>query len=77
MLGFALPRAGTMPSQRDRAEQLFQAALDIKPAERAAFLDRECIGNPELRQAVEDLLAQDADAGSFLKASAIRVHDGR
>jgi serine/threonine protein kinase/Tfp pilus assembly protein PilF len=56
-----------MPGQRETAEQLFQAALDIKPAERAAFLDRECIGNPELRQAVENLLAQDADAGSFLK----------
>jgi eukaryotic-like serine/threonine-protein kinase len=56
-----------MPSQRDRAEQLFQAALAIKLAERSAFLDRECIGNPELRQAVDDLLALDADAGSFLE----------
>jgi serine/threonine protein kinase len=56
-----------MPSQRDRAEQLFQTVLGVKPAERSAFLDRECVGNPELRQAVEDLLALDADAGSFLK----------
>lgn len=56
-----------MPSQRDRAEQLFQAALGIKPAERSAFLDRECVGHPELRQAVEDLLALHADAGSFLE----------
>jgi serine/threonine protein kinase/Tfp pilus assembly protein PilF len=56
-----------MPSQRDRAEQLFRAALDIRPAERSFFLDRECVGDPELRQAVEDLLARDADAGSFLK----------
>ena len=56
-----------MPGQRDRAEQLFQAALDINPAERSAFLDRKCIGNPELRQAVEDLLALDADAGKLLE----------
>jgi eukaryotic-like serine/threonine-protein kinase len=56
-----------MPSQRDRAEQLFQTVLGVKPAERSAFLDRECVGNPELRQAVEDLLALDADAGSFLR----------
>ena len=56
-----------MPTQRDRAEQLFQAALGIKPADRSAFLDGECIGNPELRQAVEHLLALDADAGSFLE----------
>jgi serine/threonine protein kinase len=54
-----------MPNQRDRAEQLFQAALGIRLAERSAFLDRECIGNPELRQAVDDLLALDADAGSL------------
>src|ERR1700756_4512445 len=59
-----------MPSLRDRAELLFQAALDIKPAERATFLDKECIGHPELRQAVEDLLARDADAGSFLNRPA-------
>jgi serine/threonine protein kinase len=56
-----------MPSQRDRAEQLFQTVLGVKPAERSAFLERECVGSPELRQAVEDLLALDADAGSFLK----------
>src|SRR5215470_15938302 len=56
-----------MLSQRDKAEQLFQAVLGVKPAERSAFLDRECIGNPELRQTVEELLARDADAGSFLK----------
>jgi serine/threonine protein kinase len=56
-----------MPSQRDRVEQLFQAALGIKPTERTAFLDKECAGEPVLRQAVEDLLAVDADAGSFLK----------
>jgi eukaryotic-like serine/threonine-protein kinase len=56
-----------MPSQRDRAERLFQTVLGVKPAERSAFLDRECVGNPELRQAVEDLLALDADAGSFLR----------
>jgi serine/threonine protein kinase/Tfp pilus assembly protein PilF len=48
-------------------EQLFEATRGIKPTERIAFLDKACIGNPELRQAVEDLLAVDADAGSFLE----------
>jgi non-specific serine/threonine protein kinase/serine/threonine-protein kinase len=41
--------------------------LGVKPGERSAFLDRECIGNPELRQAVEELLALNVNAGSFLE----------
>ena len=46
---------------------LFNAAVDLKPEERAAFLDRECNGNTDLRQEVEALLAADAGAGSFLE----------
>jgi hypothetical protein len=56
-----------MASQRDLAEQLFEAALAIPPAERSAFLDWECSGDPDLKQEVEALLAADADAGSFLQ----------
>src|SRR5271170_3555811 len=54
-----------MASQRGLAGQLFEAARDLDPADRAAFLDRECNGNAELRQEVEALLAADADAGTF------------
>ncbi|MGC1298686.1 MAG: serine/threonine-protein kinase, partial [Alloacidobacterium sp.] len=46
-----------MATQRQLAEHLFEAALDLKPEERASFLDRECNGNTELRQRVESLLA--------------------
>ena len=38
-------------------ETLFQEALAKLPAERAALLDVTCAGNPELRAAVESLLA--------------------
>jgi serine/threonine protein kinase/WD40 repeat protein len=39
-------------------ESVFAAALDIPgPAERAAYLDRVCAGNPALRREVEELLA--------------------
>lgn len=55
-----------MTSPRELVEQLFEAALGLGPIERAVFLDRKCAGNPELRQAVEDLLAADAAVGSFL-----------
>src|SRR5205814_646724 len=47
-----------------RAKDLFAAALDLPPADRAAFLDRECEG--ELRQRVEALLAaHDAPASAL------------
>jgi eukaryotic-like serine/threonine-protein kinase len=56
-----------MSDQTERVELLFAAALDLKPEERAAYLDAECGGDAELRAAVELLLAADAEAGSFLK----------
>jgi WD40 repeat protein/serine/threonine protein kinase/tetratricopeptide (TPR) repeat protein len=50
---------------------LFMAALPIEdPAERSAYLDRECAGEPALRQRVEALLAAFAQAGSFLQRPA-------
>src|SRR5262245_54458748 len=40
-----------------RAKSLFLAASDLAdPAERAAYLDRECGGNAELRERVEAVL---------------------
>jgi eukaryotic-like serine/threonine-protein kinase len=55
-----------MSIQRELIEQLLEAALDLGSTERAVFLDRKCADNPELRRAVEDLLAADAAVGSFL-----------
>jgi serine/threonine protein kinase len=53
-----------MQSQRERLKDLFEAALALNPEERAAFLDRECSGNAELRHELENLLAGDA-TGAF------------
>ncbi len=58
-----------MASQHELAERLFEAALALKPTERSAFLSKACNGHPDLRQIVEDLLAEDARAGSFLDHS--------
>jgi serine/threonine protein kinase/tetratricopeptide (TPR) repeat protein len=54
-----------MPSHPESVDELFGAALELAPAARSAFLDREC-GDPQLRRAVEELLAAHDDAGSFL-----------
>jgi serine/threonine protein kinase/Flp pilus assembly protein TadD len=56
-----------MAAQRELVEQLFEAALALKPTEREGFFDQVCNGDPELRRMVEELLAEDARAGSFLR----------
>jgi eukaryotic-like serine/threonine-protein kinase len=56
-----------MASQRELVEQLFEAALSLTPMERDVFLDEKCGSNLELKRIVEDLLAEDARAGSFLQ----------
>jgi len=55
-----------MASQEQTVEQLFGAALERRPEDRHAFLDRVCAGAPELRKRVEELLLADEQAGSFL-----------
>src|SRR5881392_1487256 len=49
-----------------REEALFTLAVEKPAAERAAFLDRECSGDAELRQRIEALLGAHAKAGEFL-----------
>src|ERR1700727_1793172 len=56
-----------MASQDQSVEQLFGAALDRKPEERQAFLDRECAGAPEIKQRVKELLLANDRAASFLE----------
>jgi eukaryotic-like serine/threonine-protein kinase len=47
-------------------ETLFHEALAQPPAERAAFLDKACAGQPHLRAGVEALLAAHEASGSLL-----------
>ena len=42
-----------------RIEELFQAAADLPPDNRARFLDQHCASDPDLRGEVESLLAAD------------------
>jgi hypothetical protein len=47
---------------RRRVEEVFSAALDCTPTDRAAFLDRECGSDQTLRAEVESLLLHDEHA---------------
>jgi transposase InsO family protein len=51
---------GIMASQEQTVEQLFGAALDRRPENRRAFLDRVCAGAPER---LEELFLADEQAG--------------
>jgi hypothetical protein len=58
-----------MNAERDeRLYEVFQPVRGCDPAERVTLLDGLCADDPELRAAVERLLAQDAEAerGGFL-----------
>jgi hypothetical protein len=46
-------------------ESLFEEALSRSPEERAAFLEQACEGRPELRAAVEALLAAHEKSGNM------------
>src|SRR6187200_3489055 len=49
-------------------ESIFIAALDKKsPAQRQAYLDEACQGQPALRAQVDELLRAQANAGSFME----------
>jgi hypothetical protein len=52
-------------------EEIFLAALDRDPAERATFLDERCAGDAPLRRGVETLLKLHARANDFLKVPAV------
>src|SRR3984957_18828998 len=58
-------------------ETLFQDALSRSPEARTAFLERACAGRPELRAAVEALLAAHEKSGNVLdRPSAQTVDSG-
>jgi serine/threonine protein kinase len=54
-----------------RHRDLFFAILDLPAAERAAYLDRACGDDAELRRLVEELLLSHEEAGSFLEHPAV------
>ncbi|MCP4901897.1 MAG: serine/threonine protein kinase [bacterium] len=49
----------------DRLAQLLDATLERSVEDRGPFLDQECDGEPELRRAIEDLLASYDDAADY------------
>ena len=61
------------PERWQQLDELFHAALQHEPEERAAFLDEACVDDEALRQQVEALLAANEEAGSFIESPAMEV----
>src|SRR5689334_22718783 len=61
------------PERWRQVDQLFQAALDRAPEDRAAFISEACLGDDSLRLEVEVLLSADGKAGSLIEAPAYAV----
>jgi serine/threonine-protein kinase len=59
-----------MSENRPRADDLFEAALEVAEAERGAWLERACGGDAALRHEVEELLAAHALSRGILDARA-------
>src|ERR1035437_657584 len=54
------------PDRERRLEEVFSAARDLPARERAAFLERACECDAELRSQADSLLAAHEQAGDFL-----------
>jgi hypothetical protein len=50
-----------------RIKAIFEAALELPPEERSAFVARECEQQPEMEPEVRQLLADHEAAGDFWK----------
>src|SRR5438067_12362702 len=61
------------PDQWQRVTEILEAALDRDAIERAAFLDRACGNDVELRQRLDALLASDQSMGDFLAAPIVHL----
>jgi len=61
------------PDRWSRVERLYHSAAALRPEERAAFLERSCDGDSELRREVESLLAHEQTAEDFIESPAVEV----
>jgi serine/threonine protein kinase len=66
-----------MMQPEPREEAVFEAALRLGQPERAAYLEKTCADDPELRRRVEALLGALERAGGLLKEPAVARPSGR
>src|SRR5580765_6128441 len=65
------------PADWAAVNAVFHKAIDLPPGERAAFIDRECAGRPDLRAEALSLLASHDRADTFLESGAANANAPR
>ena len=60
------------PDRWRQIEHLYNQALELEESQRTAFLREACAGNDDLRKDIEQLLAEEPNAASFLEKPALR-----
>jgi len=61
------------PERYEQIGQLYDAALELTPAERPAFVESVCGTDEELRREVESLLEAHQEAGDFITTPALEM----
>ena len=61
------------PDRLHQVDEIFQAALDLPPEERSAYLSRACAGDPELGKEIQSLISAFERAGAFIETPAIEI----
>src|SRR4026208_740410 len=64
------------PDTWQKVDELFEAALEREPKDRAAFLAAACGNDRELRREVEKMLSYDQCAHDFIKTDVFNVAAG-
>jgi len=64
------------PERWQQVDEIFQAAIDLAPHERANFLVNRCANDEELRQEVESLITADKEGLSIVDEPAVKVAAG-
>src|SRR5262252_3301856 len=57
----------------NRGDEIFQAALDLPPEQRSAYVNEVCDGDAELRHEIESLLSAYEGSADFMERPAIEV----
>lgn len=61
------------PERWRKIDEILQAALDLAPEHRSAFLDKACAGDAALRREVEGFINSHDEAGSFIESPAVEA----
>lgn len=61
------------PERYQQIGQIYNAALELDPSQRTAFLDEVCAGDKALRQEIESLLEYHQRAETFIEVPALAV----